>query len=756
MADYGATYTDKTITELDKEIQAVYKEAEKDIQKKMDDFNAKYKIKEQKYQQKVDSGQMTQEEFDRWKKGQVFQGQQWQAKKDQILNTIHHSNEIATKIINGQSQNIFMVNANYMSYDMEHGAGVNFGFGLYDQNTVANLIADDPKLLPEWKINEKKDYVWSQKKLNNAITQGIIQGESLDKISKRISDKLASTNENKMKTFARTAMTGAQNSGRQMQLENAQKLDIEVQKEWMATLDARTRDSHRDMDGEKVDVGKEFSNGLMFPGDPNGAPAQTYNCRCTMVSDVKKYPATYDRYDAVAGRRISNISYRDWENEKRKQMDAAEAKNNPFADKSMSKLYYEMRDKDSKLANQFYKELGSMGKPSEIWNQYIMGTYPGDTSKLTQILNDYAQQIGINMPKAVTEPDYKNIFGNKSMSKLYYEMRDKDSKLANGFYKDLGKMGKPSEVWSQYLNGTLDKDKAKQLENYLSKYNAILNPTAAVIPKPEVKIPPVVKKPAASKAKATAPKSKTTASASKFDEKWFNKNIKDNGFSSGTKFDEDIKKEMIKQLEKTPDAYKQTFIGTLKKIKNVNYDDGRSYYKDGSRIININLERKMKECKHYENPLHVYFHEMGHAIDYNATPDGLRFTSGTEFKKAFKKDIEGLNKKISSGLGKLNSLRLDDESRGLQDIFSSLPYLNEKGEFKGKINSRANYIRYNFAHSSDYWRRNDNPAVDARSELFAHLSAAQCSKKQQEYMKEYFPNCWEAFNDLISNSKFVK
>ncbi len=331
MADYGAVYTDKEIAKLDKQIQSIYKEAEKDINKKMKDFTAKSKVKEQKYQQKVASGEMTQKEFDRWKAGQVFQGKQWQAKKDEILETIHNSNVIATKMINGESINVFATNANYMSYDLEHGAGVNFGFNLYDSNTVTNLIKDDPQLLPQWKINKPKDYKWSQKKLNRSITQGIIQGESLDKIANRLSDKLASTNANKMKTFARTAMTGAQNSGRQMQLQNAKNLGIECLKEWMATLDSHTRDSHKDLDGEQVEIDKPFSNKLMYPGDPNGAPAELYNCRCTMVSEIKKYPSKYERYDNIAGKRIDDMSYEDWAKAKGMEKKSKSAASRPVS-----------------------------------------------------------------------------------------------------------------------------------------------------------------------------------------------------------------------------------------------------------------------------------------------------------------------------------------------------------------------------------------------------------------------------------------
>lgn len=55
----------------------------------------------------------------------------------------------------------------------------------------------------------------------------------------------------------------------------------DVLKQWDATLDGRTRDSHRHVDGEIRELDEKFSNGLMFPGDPNGSAAEVVNCRCT-------------------------------------------------------------------------------------------------------------------------------------------------------------------------------------------------------------------------------------------------------------------------------------------------------------------------------------------------------------------------------------------------------------------------------------------------------------------------------------------
>ena len=81
-------------------------------------------------------------------------------------------------------------------------------------------------------------------------------------------------------------MTGAENAGKLDSMKRAQELGVQLKKLWLATRDGRTRDSHVMMDGEMAEVDEKFSNGCMYPGDPNGAPAEVYNCRCAMRSKV--------------------------------------------------------------------------------------------------------------------------------------------------------------------------------------------------------------------------------------------------------------------------------------------------------------------------------------------------------------------------------------------------------------------------------------------------------------------------------------
>lgn len=324
MADYGTKATDKAIKKLDKEIQSVYEEAEKDIQAKMDDFVKKFKPKRDIWKKKLENGEITQEQYDNWYKGQVFQRNQWKAKKQEIQQVLTHSNEVAVKMINGESIHVFSTNANYASYTIDKAGNADFNFQLYDSSAVTNLVKNNPQVLPKWKIDEPKDYVWNGKKVNRQVTQGIIQGESLEQIAKRLAVNLSAQNYNHMRTFARTAMTGAQNAGREQSLKNARDMGLKVVKQWMATLDGRTRDSHAMMDGETIKVGDKwhhykFSNGLRYPGDPEGPAREVYNCRCTLVGDLEDYPSEYERYDNIDGKPVKEMTYKDWYEAKYKQ-----------------------------------------------------------------------------------------------------------------------------------------------------------------------------------------------------------------------------------------------------------------------------------------------------------------------------------------------------------------------------------------------------------------------------------------------------
>lgn len=140
---------------------------------------------------------------------------------------------------------------------------------------------------------------WNARRIRNELTAGIIQGESMGKIANRFYSVMGSNRKAAVRN-ARTAVTSAQNGGRMDAMRRAMEQGYSAKKQWVATMDERTRLSHILLGGETVDANKPFSNGLMYPGDPDGDPSEVYNCRCTMVdADDRFRTAQDDELDAM-------------------------------------------------------------------------------------------------------------------------------------------------------------------------------------------------------------------------------------------------------------------------------------------------------------------------------------------------------------------------------------------------------------------------------------------------------------------------
>ena len=232
---------------------------------------------------RLEKGDITKKELEDWRKQTFTTGRAWAKFEKSFTAETTATNQEAMKVVNKQLVNTFELNANYTAYQIETKARIIDVFDLVDKPTIERIMKQRPDLFPQPSVNVAIDQLWNRKQLNSAILQGILNGESIPKIAKRLSEvaikdyKVAVRN-------ARTATTGAENGGRVYSYEKAEEMGIELEQEWLATLDGRTRDSHRQLDGKKIKVGGTFPNGCKFPGDPDGAPSEIYNC---FVGDTK-------------------------------------------------------------------------------------------------------------------------------------------------------------------------------------------------------------------------------------------------------------------------------------------------------------------------------------------------------------------------------------------------------------------------------------------------------------------------------------
>lgn len=284
MTDKAHSYTDREIERMERHLSVIYRRAEKELSEKAEKYFARFEKLDEQKRALVDAGKMTEQEYKVWRQNKIMSGKHWTAMKEQAAQELLNANKIAMAYINGQLPQIYALNYNAVA-DGVNDRLKGYSFELVDANTIKNLATSDKTLLPYKVVDGKKDVRWNTQKVNAEIMQGIIQGESIPKMAKRLRNV---TEMNRVSAIrnARTTVTSAENKGRMDMLHEARDKGVEMQKVWRATSDSRTRDSHAALDGAIADIDDEFDNGLMYPGDPDGEPSEVYNCRCTLVYKV--------------------------------------------------------------------------------------------------------------------------------------------------------------------------------------------------------------------------------------------------------------------------------------------------------------------------------------------------------------------------------------------------------------------------------------------------------------------------------------
>ena len=145
----------------------------------------------------------------------------------------------------------------------------------------------DPKVI-EW-IKQKVlnlstivDHT-SREKLRAMLTQAVDEGKTIKETSKVIGELFDGFADYRSDRIARTEVISAHNNGT---IEGYHQSDVVEGKEWLATFDEATRDTHAMADGQVVDLNAPFNVGgmlMQYPGDPGAPVEEIVNCRCTVL-----------------------------------------------------------------------------------------------------------------------------------------------------------------------------------------------------------------------------------------------------------------------------------------------------------------------------------------------------------------------------------------------------------------------------------------------------------------------------------------
>ena len=312
--DKVRVWTDLKLDTIERRLARIYKQSEKEMKEKWNAYikrgEKRISAAEKDYRDalKVGDEQIIAEKKQRLKDIKeefTLRNANYKKMVDDVTLDMAKTNEKALKYVYGELPEIYATNYAQVNDIIKN---LDVDFSLPNKDAIKRMVLDGKIKTPYMRtknfLDIPKDQRWNTRFINNEVLQGIIQGESMDRISQRIFPEIMKKttyagltqkgieDRNKAAAIrnARTLVTGAENRGKLDSYKELDKRGIVQKKVWIATGDNRTRDWHLSMDGQEVDLDENFVDGneneLRYPADPDAEPETVYNCRCAMITRV--------------------------------------------------------------------------------------------------------------------------------------------------------------------------------------------------------------------------------------------------------------------------------------------------------------------------------------------------------------------------------------------------------------------------------------------------------------------------------------
>lgn len=325
-ADEAHLLTEKELAKLEKRIAKLYRDASKEMQTTIDDYFSSFAKRDKEMKaligSTVNGKEWTKENYKQWRLNQIGRGKRLEALRNKLAERVTQANETAVAYTNDTTPGIYSLNRNYTAYTIEQVSDA-ADFTLWDEQTVKRLAVEQPDLMPYYPkkqaLKRGIDLEYGKKQITASITSSILQGKSIKGIADDLQGRITTMSRASAIRTARTAVTGAQNAGRMDSYKAAEGMGIKLKKQWLATLDNRTRHAHAMLDGQTVDTDKPFKvDGyeLMYPGDRSAPGYLVYNCRCTTIAVLPDVD-TSDSLRRDENGLLPDMTFAQWEASKR-------------------------------------------------------------------------------------------------------------------------------------------------------------------------------------------------------------------------------------------------------------------------------------------------------------------------------------------------------------------------------------------------------------------------------------------------------
>lgn len=295
--------SDERLRRMEAWLSNLYKDAEEEIRGKWDAYMARQEKRSAKLLRAVSDAKTPEEKqaaeakYQAHLKAVTSGSEYYRGMVKELARGFSEANARALEYINGRRAEFFADGYNFTAGEVNDAAisqDIGIRFNLVDAETVkwlAERSTDYPDhviMPPPDRLKIPEDERWNARLINAQVAQGIVQGESIPKIARRLTNVTDSDYKACVRR-ARTMATNCENAGRTQGMQTAEEWGVQTRKQWVCTHDPRTRDTHLALDGETVANDAVFWNGCRWPGDHLGPPQEVWNCRCTLRTVIRGF-----------------------------------------------------------------------------------------------------------------------------------------------------------------------------------------------------------------------------------------------------------------------------------------------------------------------------------------------------------------------------------------------------------------------------------------------------------------------------------
>lgn len=129
------------------------------------------------------------------------------------------------------------------------------------------------------------------RQVKDEIAQGLIQGKSFQATARDLRKRME-IGASKAITITRTETKRVRGQAQIDTMNEAAEAGVKMKKQWLATIDGTTRDSHQSLDGVTVELDEDFVSDTGATGQGPGqmnSPEDDINCRCTLLTIIEGF-----------------------------------------------------------------------------------------------------------------------------------------------------------------------------------------------------------------------------------------------------------------------------------------------------------------------------------------------------------------------------------------------------------------------------------------------------------------------------------